>query len=112
MGPWIELQPLPYAFPALRSQEDYPAGLTVLEDYVECLRLDHPYYLACLHVFLCINVGNSGSRSRSNALNAVQTYSQYYVLLRISNTFLYYYKSFFVITCYNVLLLELLISAY
>ena len=73
MGTWIKLQPLPNAFPqaALRTQEDYPAGLTVLEEYVELLCLDHPYCLACLHVFLCINVENSGSRLRSKSLHKV-----------------------------------------
>ena len=56
MGPWFELQLLPYAFPALRNLEDYQAGLTVLEGYLEPYCLDHSYCLACLHVFVCIHV--------------------------------------------------------
>ena len=52
MGPLIELLLLPYAFPALRHLEEYPARLTVLEDYLERLRLENPYSLACLHLFL------------------------------------------------------------
>ena len=73
MGPWFELQLLPYAFPALRNLEDYLAGLTVLEDYLEPYCLDHPYCLVCLHVFLCIHVYKSGSKVRSNQFSAVQT---------------------------------------
>ena len=86
MGPLIELLLLPYAFPALRHLEDYPVRLTVLEDYLAvCL---------CLHVFLHINVKFSGSRLCSNSLHAVQTYSQYYVLMRILllHITMYYYE--------------------
>ena len=47
MAPWFELQLLPYAFPGLRNLEDYLAGPTVLEDYLEpyCLDLSG----SCIH---------------------------------------------------------------
>ena len=80
MGPWIELQLVPYACPALRNLEDYQVGLTVLEDYLE----HNPYCLACLLVILCENIQNSGVPMRYKQHKQIHNITYNYVFKTIS----------------------------